>query len=321
MGRATYESTCQRRSSVAAALTTLITLFLAVLLLGGCEKNSDEDSPPVNFKIASCSPGLNLKECEVEKRFADYLANNTDAAIWRYRQRFGSEINTDNARELSEDYAPKGVETDSVQARDARTRWSAAVQEPASLLSKELYRRMLAADTIVFTAGGAGSGKSSALKGLSPVEAVLSRAFAIYDTTLSAEDSSLARIEQAFKSGKKVYIIYVFRDPVASLELALGRAKSNGRTVPLKAFVEGHLGAPKVLATILKKYGNDARFNYRIIDNSFDEGMQKIVTDDIDKFFSGRAQTRVDLVPKLEQTLDAALKSGKISQEVYEASK
>ena len=109
---------------------------------------------------------LSAAERAVEARFAAYLEAHTDQAIARYIEKFGNEINTDNARELSSDYAPGGIDAEDAATIAARTSWGHAVHEPSSALAKELFRRALRKDTpadrrkqVVFTAGGAGVGQ------------------------------------------------------------------------------------------------------------------------------------------------------------------
>ena len=70
---------------------------------------------------------LSAAERAVEARFAAYLEAHTDQAIARYIEKFGNEINTDNARELSSDYAPGGIDAEDAATVAARTSWGHAV--------------------------------------------------------------------------------------------------------------------------------------------------------------------------------------------------
>ena len=86
---------------------------------------------------------LSPEQREVEARFAAYLEASTDEAVARYVERYGKEINTDNVRELSSDYAPGGMDAEDPVTVAARTRWGDAVHEPASALTREIFRRAL----------------------------------------------------------------------------------------------------------------------------------------------------------------------------------
>lgn len=303
-------------------LASAFFLVVAAMLVVGCRRDKGPETP-VDFKIA-CAANLSRHECAVAKRFSDYLQRNLDSAVWTYKQHFGNVVNTDDARELSKDYAPDGINAKSEDARTARTKWSAAVQEPSRALSREIYRRMLAADTVVFTAGGAGAGKTTAVETASEGDPALRRTLAdaliIYDTTLSSEALAAEQINQALAAKKKVEIIYVYRDPVDSLvEGALPRAMSNGRTLPLKAFIRTHLGAPLTLEGVVRAFKSNPNFSYVIVDNSLGRGKAKVFAGDAEAFFKTHTETASELMPRLEESLKEAHQGGKISDAVFSA--
>ena len=223
---------------------------------------------------------LSPEERAVEARFAQYLEKHTDEAIARYRTKYGKEINTDNARELSIDYAPGGPGADDGAAKAARTKWSAAVQEPASALSKEIYRRALRAGPnpgqrkqIIFTAGGAGVGKTTSIQRMPGLARATEAAEIVYDTTLSNLKSAVDRLDQALAAGRLVSIIFVYRDPVDSfVGGVLPRADRTGRILPLEAFLDTHLGALEVIAKIADAYKSNDKVAIAVIDNSRGRG-------------------------------------------------
>lgn len=234
--------------------------------------------------------GKNLytEEREVEARFAKYLEEHTDEAIARYQEKFGKVINTDNARELSQDYAPGGIGAADPKTKAARSTWSNAVHEPSSALVKEIYQRELKKpaapgqlDRVVFTAGGTAAGKTTALSNVPAIANLAEPAQIIYDTTLSSLNSSLERIAQALEAGKTVTIVYLHRDPVeAFVNGVLPRVERMGRTIPVEVFLETHIGAPKVLLQIAEKYKDDPRVAIAVIDNS--RGRGKAVVADLE---------------------------------------
>jgi hypothetical protein len=320
-------------------VSNLPLLFVVVLALLGSwscslsQPGNEASYYPGNLRIEK-GRHLSTKEREVEARFARYLEDHTEQAIARYQEQFGKEINTDNARELSKDYAPGGIEATDSQTKTARATWSNAVHEPASALVKEIYKRELKKpagprqlDWVVFTAGGTAAGKTTAIKAVPGVAKVVQAAQIIYDSTLSSLRSSPEKITQALEAGKKVSIIYVHRDPVeAFVNGSLSQPDRMGRTIPLEVFLGTYIGAPKVVLQLAGKYKGDPRVAISVIDNS--RGRGKAVVADLD-FLSRVADQygAADLRAKLTQGLEDAYEKGKrgekggISETVYRAFK
>ena len=271
---------------------------------------------------------------EVEARFAKYLEEHTDEAVARYKAKYGKEINTDNVRELSKDYAPGGMEAEEAQTKAARARWSSAVHEPSSAFAKEIYRRDLKKpaagnerNLVIFTGGGAGAGKTTSIQGVPGLQRAVEAAQIVYDTTLSSLRSSLERISLALEAGKLVSIVFVYRDPIDALVGgALPRAERMGRTLPLDVFMETHLGSPPVLLKVAELYRSDTRVEIAVIDNSRGRGKAAVA----DLAFVEKAAkryTKEDLRGKLVRALEDAYEKGKrgekngISETVYRAFK
>jgi hypothetical protein len=320
----------------ASNLPLLFVVVLALLGSWSCSLSQAGDEVsyyPGNLRIEK-GKHLSAKEREVEARFARYLEDHTEQAIARYQEQFGKEINTDNARELSKDYAPGGIEATDSQTKTARATWSNAVHEPASALVKEIYKRELKKpagprqlDWVVFTAGGTAAGKTTAIKAVPGVAKVVQAAQIIYDSTLSSLRSSPEKITQALEAGKQVSIIYVHRDPVeAFVNGSLSQPDRMGRTIPLEVFLGTYIGAPKVVLQLAGKYKGDPRVAISVIDNS--RGRGKAVVADLD-FLSRVADQygAADLRAKLTQGLEDAYEKGKrgekggISETVYRAFK
>lgn len=219
----------------------------------------------------------------------------------------GKLLNTDIARELSPEY------------RADRTR-SAAVHEPASYLVKQMYRDRLAQapgqgeDAVVlFTGGGTGAGKTTGLEAVRAVNPDISRAQIIYDTNLNGMDSSVRKIEQALTAGKRVSIVYTYRDPVKALtEGALPRAERVGRTVPIKEHAKTHVGGAATIKQLAEKYSDDDRVSIAVLDNSGPRGSIKSIDP------ASVPVLEYDSVLRgLQDALDAEYKAGRISEAVY----
>lgn len=258
--------------------------------------------------------GLSESESTIEQSFSKQLLDNFDSERDRYAalpdSNNGHVINTDTARELSSDYL-----ADRTQSR--------AVHEPASWFTKALYAKMLAEptkpgqeNTVLFTAGGTGAGKSTGVKMLGD-EA--KRAQMIYDTNMNGYESSKKKIEQALAAGKNVNVLYVFRDPVDALvNGALPRAMrqegefGSGRTVPIADHLKTHIGARETMFRLAKEYAGNDRVKIDVVDNSHGKGNAKLINlEEIPELDHNK--TKEDLNNALEQEL----KNGKISEAVH----
>src|SRR5919109_3065122 len=97
------------------------TLLLAIVICSISLAHAADDTTVYPGKLGIVK-GRNLspEERAVEARFAKYIEEHTDEAIARYTAKYGKEINTDNVRELSNDYAPGGPEADDPATKQAR---------------------------------------------------------------------------------------------------------------------------------------------------------------------------------------------------------
>lgn len=244
----------------------------------------------------------------IEGRFAEQIAKDPEAAVAAYKAipetNGGRIINADLVRELSPDYLAD------------RTR-SAAVHEPASALSKELFARALkeapAGSEVVLAAGGAGSGKSTGLNLLGITDQV------VLDGTLSKQATAERAIEQVLESGHDARILYTYRDPVEAFQKGvLSRAAreegqfGSGRAVPLDAFIEGHKGAREVIGKLMEKYRDNPRVKFDVIDNSRGQGEARPVQ--LEELPPGDYN---GLREKLSPILEEGRASGAISEAVY----
>lgn len=234
----------------------------------------------------------------------------------QYIAKNGTTVNTDNARELFPGYA-------------ADRSLSAAVHEPASVVTKAVYERLLETEvgkrdnTVLFTGGGTGAGKTTALEALGDHNPAIT-----YDGNLSSFSSSVKKIDAALKHGYNVDIHYVYRDPVDALvNGALPRAErmtqelGSGRTVPLNEHMNTHIGTPSTALKLAEHYKGNDKVNIRAVDNSHGLGNAKPV-DPLD-FFKGKRYNKgnaKELTQKAQEALDAEFKAGRISEATYRGS-
>lgn len=222
----------------------------------------------------------------------------------------GRLLNTDLARELSEDY------------RADRT-LSAEVHEPSSAFIKKLYADLLAQDTpdnkvsvVLFMAGGTGAGKSSSLV-IPSIASIAKKAEIVYDSTMSKFKSSVEKIDQALAAGRGVWVNYVYRDPVDSLvNGALPRAMVEGRTAPLSAHHRTHVGSNKVIHQLAEHYAGNPRVGFKVVDNSRGRGNQT----EID-LTSVTMLNDNEVKEKLNHELEKEYQAGRISESIYKATK
>jgi heavy metal sensor kinase len=255
--------------------------------------------------------GFTPEEAAMEQRAIDRVRQNAPALAEEYGRRFGSEISTDNAREI--------VSLEYAVSKDARTKWSRATQKPAGALSDYLFGEALKhpdperARVVVMTAGGTGAGKTSALRG----NPDLSNAQFIYDSNLSSKKSSVAKIEAAKAAGNQVEIMFVHRDPVEALTGGvLPRAMEEGRVVDLEAHARMYRDAAENFGYLMRKYSGDSDVRFTAFDNTrgFDRGRMM----PLEEAARIRYSTN-ELRPKLVAALEKEYSNGRISEPVYRA--
>lgn len=224
----------------------------------------------------------------------------------------GKILNTDSARELSPDYLGDRSK-------------SSAVHEPASYFAKRLYQQKLAEapkngeePVVLFTAGGTGAGKSTAVKNV--LGDAADKAQIVYDTNMNKFDSSKQKVDDALNAGKGVHIVHVYRDPVDALANgALPRAQrqeesfGTGRTVPIQEHINTHVGSVNTVKRLAEIYKNDPRVSMTALDNSYGRNQAKeIPVENLPNI------DQTGLKQRLMEVLDGQYKAGKISAKTYQ---
>lgn len=256
----------------------------------------------------------------METRARASFARNPEGLKAAYRARFGNELNADNAKELFADYARN------------RTEGAAAVHESASEMMKQIYKEELAKpapagkqNMVFFTAGGAGAGKTTAIKGDPDVQSAMNQAQIVFDGTLRPAASAIKKIDQALAAGKSAHIVFVDRDPVEAFRQGvLGRADrqekatGSGRTVMLDEFAAQHSSVLDSMRAIDHKYANDPRVKLEVLSNRHGagSGAQSVRLDSLPDQMS-KDELRATLLPVLEE----AKRTGAISSTIYRATK
>jgi hypothetical protein len=301
---------------------------LSQLAAAGQQQEAPQGAQSVQSTLASFAPQPTLPQAQsqsanpIEQSYFERLANDYTGLAAEYAalpQTDGGRIlNTDDAREMSPEY------------RADRTR-SADVHEPSSAFVKQMYAEKLSQptppgmdNTVLFTAGGTGAGKTTGLQMAREVSPTIRDAEMVYDTNMNTFDSADKKIDQALKAGRKVGVVYTYRDPVEAMEGgALKRASSmeaemgTGRTVPIDEHFKTHMGSRDVMERLQSKYGDDHRFHMMAIDNSRGPGNATVVSG-LDKL------PRLDhneVRKGLSDALEKAYRSGSISQAIHEGTR
>jgi len=248
------------------------------------------------------------------------LTTNKQASVAEYNARPDSQggkiLSTDIARELSPDY---------LNNRSL----SANVHEPASAFIKERYADILRqppgpgeTPSVLFTAGGTGSGKSTALDGLIDTQSFQ----VVFDTNMSKFPSAVTKIDQALAAGKSVDIAMVYRDPLeafqnGSLTRAIRQAEefATGRTVPLNDHIDTHRGSLNVVGKLAEKYKDNPNVNIQAIDNSRGKGNAEFIDlSNLDKF---KVKDYNKVTKDIENILEEAHAQGQITTDTFKGFK
>ena len=222
-------------------------------------------------------PELSTDLRQIETKFGKYLNDNLEKLTDEYIKVNDNLLGADNAKELSDDY------------QKDKAKYSVAVHEPTSAFVKYLYNKMLndehvdktKQNTVVFTAGGPGAGKTSGVKGIKKLNQLNNNAQIVYDTSMTNFSSAKNKIDQALAHNKNIHVIYTYRDIVDSFEHGnLPRSKKIGRVVPIKVHVEGHIKSYQTIKRLQEEYKNNSKVIFDIIDNSLGAGKAKSINYD-----------------------------------------
>jgi hypothetical protein len=265
----------------------------------------DQPTPgPNRFERAQ---GLTPEGAKIEEDAFKKIEANEEALMQEYLENYSGQnkniSNTDEARKLFKDVGYAGHN-------------AADVQEPASYMGKKVWNRLLENEgPATIYAGGSGSGKSSAIKGLMPE--TLSGSSAILDGNLSSMNSALKRIDEAAKAGKKTNLIYVYRDPIDSLvNGVISRMKNNadegGRIVPVHVVAQNHIGSWKVIddlyqTAVAAGEGKTDMFNF--VNNSLGKNKARLM--DYNEF--KQIQYPEDLEAQMVKAVEDAFSRGELT--------
>ncbi|MFL6256262.1 MAG: zeta toxin family protein [Pyrinomonadaceae bacterium] len=260
---------------------------------------------------------LSPEQTSVQVKFAGEVAGDPALYFRLYREKFGKILDTDNARELSEDYARSPAD---------RARFGGAVHEVAGTLVWQLFLDTLAAGRatgptrVIITGGGAGSGKTSMVTGLA--RNAFDSAQIIYDTTLADLPSAVEKVKAARAAGNVVTLIYVHRPIELAARGVIERAVESGRCVPLRVVADNHFDAQRTMLQLARRYEGSRRVEIQVIDNGGDLTQARFVGLDflVRRFYKKREAVRRRALRAARAALRDLRRQGQaIPEYVYEA--
>lgn len=252
------------------------------------------------------SRGLSDADRAIEEKAFREVLSNEKSILDANKAKYGNVINTDNFRPAFKEQGYAGYN-------------AAAVQEPSSYLAKKARTEALknpGADAITF-AGGSGTGKTSAIKGIPELKDQQGSASVVMDGNLSSYSSASKWLREARAAGKKTPIWYVYRDPMDAFENGivkrmLTNKEEGGRLVPTKVTAGNHIGSWEVVQK-LKKEG----FDVIAIDNSLGANKARVIP-----FVEMQKKINYPSERKLAELFNKKAKElldkGTITQEQYE---
>ncbi len=194
----------------------------------------------------------------VYEAFFNRVSSNVPEMVTEYLARNGNRVDADLAREFEPAYAAN---------REGRQRYAASTGHIANTLTRKVYETLLdrtKPGTVLFNAGGSGSGKSSTLRDSEAKSMAI-----IYDTMMADSKRGIKLIDQALAKGHKIIISYIHQP----LHLAVGNTikraldPSDGRIVEAVVTAKTHAASQKAIFELYEHYKNDSRVTIRVVNN------------------------------------------------------
>lgn len=236
-----------------------------------------------------------------EKSLRQYVTQK-ESLVEKYISSEGKVVNTDEARKLFDGY--NGLNAN-------------AVHEASSALGKAATKQLLETgkhNKVTMYAGGAGSGKTSAIKQLIPD--IQKGTDVIIDGNMASYKGAISKIDQYLTMGKKLDIDYVYREPVDAWERGvISRMLNNkaemGRIVPLSTFIENTTGSLKTVKELIANGVDEVKgVNIKLIDNSMGKDKAAFMTKEKFKTIEYPNNLREILEKRTKELFD----EGKISK-------
>ena len=239
---------------------------------------------------------------KLEERAFAILKNDPVGMRTNYIKKFDNEINPDAMRKLFPEY--KGYNTNDFD-------------RVVGALTEITYNHLLETqtakgnNTVFFTAGGSGSGKSRTIANL-PQKSDYA---IILDATFASKNAG-KKVREAVSKGFNVRIAYVLRDPFeAWIQGVLPRAKDTGRIIDEAYHVVSHDKARENVLKLYFEYEDNEHVEFEFSRNETEKGLSKIEVEDLQNF----AYNKKELAERMKTATDKAYEKKHLTQEQYQA--
>ena len=206
---------------------------------------------------------LGPEALEVEARAIQLVEERGDELIREYRRLFGVVVSTDQARELFPEYSA---------SIGNRLKFALAIQRSAASLADLVFRQIVEEESgggALFTAGGTGAGKTSAILRNSNGAQAVAGARVIYDSNFNSFDSAMGKVELALKARCTVSVVFVHRHPVeAYLQGVIPRALEDGRTVSIEGHLRMHRDSRKTFLKMQRRLQGNEKTGFTVLSNT-----------------------------------------------------
>ena len=231
---------------------------------------------------------LSERESKIHEETFAYLQKNVETLITKYYEKHGKQIiNADRSKELFDAYNENRLQNDR------------AVQPSASALTWLILRRRLnelrEGSTVVLTAGGQASGKSTLI-------AENAEADLIYDSVMASKQGNRKVLDLVAEKGHFARIIYVFRPIEYAIVGMVKRQLAEGRPVSEENMANGHFGSQDAFINDTDEYARRKGFEVRYYETVENEGPKRISLNEIkQKAYNSREEVLEKIIYGINQ--------------------
>ena len=170
---------------------------------------------------------------------------------------------------------------------------------------------------VIITAGGTGSGKTSALPKSGPMKDLISHAKVVREMHFDQPDKDKAEIDAALQTGNNVIVVFIKRGVAdAFFNGVIPRTEKTGVPVSIAKHAETHAGARRAYDLMLKTYQGNPRVAFLVIDNDHGPGKAQLTSGPLPPD-PPEEQVKSNLNAELEKQARA----GKIDQTTYRSAR
>ena len=273
------------------------------------EEPLPEGLPPIieeEFRREEIKPPEKFRTETEEKAYTQIKESGTSKFVDEYIGKNKNELNPDVIREMFTDYKGYNV---------------VDFNRPVGQLKDKVYDQMLednagqGNNTVLFTAGGSGSGKTVAVAGLSSEEKA--GYSIILDSTFSYQ-SVPEDVKKALDNGYKVEIVYTLREPTASwTQGVLPRTKTEGRIVSEAYFLKTHQAAKDQVLAEYEKYKDNPNVLFDFRDNREGGNLDSVPVETVRTF----SYNENEVAQTIALATEKAYEQKQLTKEQYEAIK